>query len=214
MGWFEEPTCGKPSDERGRVHWMSVCPTSQGQGVAKCLLLHVLRVLRKFHGDTSDVFLTTQTTSARAIAMYLEAGFLPEPINPALGSFAEEEQKGWKMLADRFGLELPLMMTPKSSYRKKPLVYLASPLGFSSSLKSSVLPRLVQAVEAVGVEVYEPFERNAQAGLIKKEDTSWAWDVAHADAEAVKNCDAIFAVVNGVPPDEGVCVELGIAWAC
>ena len=44
----------------------------------------------------------------------------------------------------------------------------------------------------------------AQAGLIKKDDTGWAWRVARADAAAVTRCDAIFAVVNGVPPDEGV----------
>merc|ERR1712196_234835 len=105
-------------------------------------------------------------------------------------------------------------MNPKIHHRGKLIVYLASPLGFSSSLKATILPRLVQAIEAVGCEVYEPFERNAQAGLIKKEDASWAWNVAQADAQAVKNCDAIFAVVNGVPPDEGVCVELGIAFAC
>jgi hypothetical protein len=29
----------------------------------------------------------------------------------------------------------------------------------------------------------------------------------------VKDCDAIFAIVNGTPPDEGVMVELGIAIA-
>jgi len=29
----------------------------------------------------------------------------------------------------------------------------------------------------------------------------------------VKNCDAVFAVVNGSPPDEGVMVELGMAIA-
>ncbi len=29
----------------------------------------------------------------------------------------------------------------------------------------------------------------------------------------MEQCDAIFAVVNGVPPDEGVMVELGMAIA-
>ena len=29
----------------------------------------------------------------------------------------------------------------------------------------------------------------------------------------MKTCDAIFAVITGVPPDEGVCIELGIAIA-
>merc|ERR1712032_829246 len=97
--------------------------------------------------------------------------------------------------------------------RERPLVYLASPLGFSKSMKARVLPELVHALEAVGVDVYEPFEENMQSGLINKEDDAWAHRVARADAEAVRRCDAIFAVVNGVPPDEGVCVELGIAIA-
>eukprot|EP00747_Dinoflagellata_sp_TGD_P030928 gnl/TRDRNA2_/TRDRNA2_134952_c0_seq2.p1 gnl/TRDRNA2_/TRDRNA2_134952_c0~~gnl/TRDRNA2_/TRDRNA2_134952_c0_seq2.p1 ORF type:complete len:177 (-),score=29.26 gnl/TRDRNA2_/TRDRNA2_134952_c0_seq2:63-593(-) len=96
---------------------------------------------------------------------------------------------------------------------RRPLVYLASPLGFSSSLRDHVLPHFVAALEAVGAEVYEPFARNKQAGLIKKEERTWAWDVANADHQAVRTCDAIFAIINGLPPDEGVCVELGIAIA-
>ena len=37
--------------------------------------------------------------------------------------------------------------------------------------------------------------------------------VAQADVQATRDCDAIFAVMNGNPPDEGVCIELGIAIA-
>merc|ERR1712032_893078 len=113
------------------------------------------------------------------------------------------EQRGWNMLAEQFKCALTLAMIPRHAPWGKPLVYLASPFGFSASMKAFVLPRLSEALESVGVEVYEPFERNAQAGLIKKEDVDWAWNVARADARAVETCDAIFAVVNGVPPDEG-----------
>ena len=38
-------------------------------------------------------------------------------------------------------------------------------------------------------------------------------DIAYADVEAVRNADAIFACINGTPPDEGVAVELGVAIA-
>merc|ERR1712136_422167 len=85
--------------------------------------------------------------------------------------------------------------------------------GFCDSLRKYALPRVVEALEALDVEVYEPFQRNVQAGLIRKDDADWAWRVAQADAEAVRSCDALFAVITGVPPDEGVCVELGIAIA-
>ena len=42
----------------------------------------------------------------------------------------------------------------------------------------------------------------------------WALDIAYADRDAVmKKADAVFAVINGTPPDEGVAVELGLAIA-
>ena len=44
-------------------------------------------------------------------------------------------------------------------------------------------------------------------------DPGWAYQVGQADYRDVRDSDAIFAVVNGVPPDEGVMVELGMAIA-
>ncbi len=89
-------------------------------------------------------------------------------------------------------------------------IYLASPYGFSQQQKSLLLPPLVQSLEAMGANVWEPFARNNQ---IDFSQTGWAYRVAQADLKDVKNCDGIFAVVNGTPPDEGVMVELGIAIA-
>ena len=37
--------------------------------------------------------------------------------------------------------------------------------------------------------------------------------MAQADVRDVRNCDGIFAIVNGTPPDEGVMVEMGMAIA-
>ena len=93
---------------------------------------------------------------------------------------------------------------------KRKTVYLANPYGFSEQQRGSLLPVLVKALEAVGLEIWEPFERN------NNEDTSapgWAYRIGQADKQDVVEADAIFAVVNGVPPDEGVMVELGIAIA-
>ena len=89
-------------------------------------------------------------------------------------------------------------------------IYLANPYGFSAQQRALLLPQLVEALDDMGLEVWEPFERNNQ------EDTAqagWAYRIGQADFRDVRESDAIFAVVNGVPPDEGVMVELGMAIA-
>lgn len=93
--------------------------------------------------------------------------------------------------------------------RKKTL-YLANPYGFSQQQRSTLLPPIVQVLESLGAEVWEPFERNNQ---IDFSQPGWAYGVAQADVQDVQQCDGIFAIVNGTPPDEGVMVELGIAIA-
>lgn len=89
-------------------------------------------------------------------------------------------------------------------------IYLANPYGFSAQQRELLLPQIVSALRELGLEVWEPFARNNQ------EDASvagWAYRIGQADFEDVRESDAIFAVVNGVPPDEGVMVELGMAIA-
>ena len=73
-----------------------------------------------------------------------------------------------------------------------------------------LLPPLIAALEALDLEVWEPFARNNQVDF---SDSSWAYQVGQADYRDVIAADGIFAVVNGVPPDEGVMVELGMAIA-
>jgi nucleoside 2-deoxyribosyltransferase len=89
-------------------------------------------------------------------------------------------------------------------------LYLANPYGFSSQQKALLLPPLIDALEALGAEVWEPFARNNQIDFA---EPGWAYRVAQADLQDVKTCDGIFAIVNGTPPDEGVMVELGAAIA-
>ena len=62
----------------------------------------------------------------------------------------------------------------------------------------------------LGVDVWEPFERNNQIDFSKK---GWAYQVGQADYADVRNSDGTFAIVNGCPPDEGVMIELGMAIA-
>ncbi|MCY3647926.1 MAG: nucleoside 2-deoxyribosyltransferase [Chloroflexi bacterium] len=99
------------------------------------------------------------------------------------------------------------MTSPK---QPRKTIYLASPYGFSEQQRTLLLPQLVAALEELGLEAWEPFERNNQ---IDRGRADWAWRIGQADFEDVRESDAIFAVVNGVPPDEGVMVELGMAIA-
>ena len=97
-----------------------------------------------------------------------------------------------------------------SPERPRKTLYLASPYGFSAQQKALLLPDLVAALEELGLEVWEPFARNNQ---VDRAERDWAWRIGQADFRDVRESDAIFAVVNGVPPDEGVMVELGMAIA-
>ena len=67
----------------------------------------------------------------------------------------------------------------------KRTIYLANPYGFSAQQRAVLLPQIVAVLEALGLEVWEPFERNNQVDISRP----------------------------GVPPDEGVMVELGMAVA-
>ena len=89
-------------------------------------------------------------------------------------------------------------------------IYLASPYGFSAQQKQNLLPEFVHALESLGAEVWEPFERNKQ---IDRTRAGWAYQIGQADLRDVGESDAVFAIVNGTPPDEGVMVELGVAIA-
>ncbi len=88
-------------------------------------------------------------------------------------------------------------------------IYLASAYGFSAQQKAQLLPVFVTRLEKLGAEVWEPFARNN----VDVASPGWAYRVARSDLADVSNCDAIFAIVNGTPPDEGVMVELGVAIA-
>ena len=89
-------------------------------------------------------------------------------------------------------------------------VYLANPYGFSAQQKEALLPPIVAALKSLGLEVWEPFARNNQVDFARP---GWGYRVGQADFRDVVESDATFAIVNGVPPDEGVMVELGMAIA-
>ena len=100
-------------------------------------------------------------------------------------------------------------MAPTEQIRKS--VYLANPYGFSAQQRELLLPPLIEAVAALGLDVWEPFTRSG--GKIDRTKPGWAYDVGQLCYQDVRDADAIFAVVNGVPPDEGVMIEMGMAIA-
>ena len=91
----------------------------------------------------------------------------------------------------------------------KKTLYLANPYGFSKQLKN-LLPEFIKIFNDLNIEVYEPFERTKH--LINNRN-NWAYDLAMTNFNDLKSSDAIFAIVNGNPPDEGVMIEIGIAIA-
>ena len=90
----------------------------------------------------------------------------------------------------------------------KKKLYLANSYGFSKQT-NFLLSEFIKIFNELNIEVYEPFERTKD---IKKEG-EWAYELAKKNYQDLKNCDSIFAIVNGTPPDEGVMIELGIAIA-
>ena len=92
----------------------------------------------------------------------------------------------------------------------KKIIYLASPYGFSTQWRKNLLPEFISILGGLGAEIWEPFERN---GTVDISRSGWAYNVAITNLQAVKDSDALFAIVNGNRPDEGVLVELDIAIA-
>ena len=80
-------------EPRGRVHWVAIVPEHQGKGLAKPLLRAVMERLARDH---PQAYLTTQTTSYRAVNLYLQFGFVPYPTN-------EQDREGWAIVERALG---------------------------------------------------------------------------------------------------------------
>src|SRR5215217_418135 len=67
MGAFQ----GEPM---GKIHWVAIEPAYQGKGLAKPL---VAMAMHRLGEDHQRAYLDTQTTSYRAVGLYLKYGFEP-----------------------------------------------------------------------------------------------------------------------------------------
>ena len=90
------------------------------------------------------------------------------------------------------------------------ILYLASPYGFSKHWSLKLLPEFITKLESIGATVWEPFARNSNIDI---SSPGWANKVSSSNFYDLKQADGLFAIVNGLPPDEGVMVEIGVAIA-
>ena len=91
-------------------------------------------------------------------------------------------------------------------------VYFAGPM-FNQSEKDYNL-KIANLLESHGYQVFLPQRDGIEAALLEgkteEELTEMVFDL---DAEQVKAADIVFMNLDGRVPDEGACVELGMAWA-
>ena len=74
------------------MRW-GIAPDRQGRGLAKPLVAAAMQALKVRHGRA---YLTTQTTSYKAVRIYLDFGFQPYLVD-------DSDARGWAILADILG---------------------------------------------------------------------------------------------------------------
>ena len=91
---------------RMRVHWVGVDEHHQRKGIAKALMIETIRLYASMQ-VTEPQYLTTQTNSYVAIAMYLRLGFTPYkkamPVNFQADpkTFEKDTALAWKLIMDK-----------------------------------------------------------------------------------------------------------------
>lgn len=81
----------------GRVHWVAIVPSRQGQGLAKPLLTVICNRMREL--GHRRAYLTTESVRLPAISLYLGYGFVPDMRN-------EQEAQVWQAIGQQLGLRL------------------------------------------------------------------------------------------------------------
>ncbi|MGA8903764.1 MAG: nucleoside 2-deoxyribosyltransferase [Candidatus Bathyarchaeia archaeon] len=101
---------------------------------------------------------------------------------------------------------------------KKRKVYIASPLGFSDAGRYYLKKYLLPSVSKLGLDVLDPWgkviNRNT-AEIAKKSKTmskKVATGIGKKNAEMIRDCDVVLAVLDGSDVDSGVAAEIGYAY--
>ena len=91
-------------------------------------------------------------------------------------------------------------------------IYFACPM-FAAMEKEYGL-KLVGILERYGYEVFVPFRDGYEAAAFEgKSKEDLVAMIFAKDLEEVKKADIVFFLLDGRAPDEGACVELGMAYA-
>ena len=91
-------------------------------------------------------------------------------------------------------------------------IYFAGPL-FSKGEKDFNLS-VASILEKAGYTVFLPQRDGYEAAVLKNKSQSEKINlIFDKDVSEIKNCDILFMVLDGRVPDDGACVELGIAYA-
>ena len=75
----------------GRLHWVAIHPDFQGRGLSKPMVGAAMHRLQTFH---DRAYLTSQTTSWKAIKVYLDFGFSPLVET-------DGHRRGWELLWEK-----------------------------------------------------------------------------------------------------------------
>lgn len=90
-------------------------------------------------------------------------------------------------------------------------IYFAAPL-FNQSEKDYNL-KITNILEEYGYKVFLPQRDGIEGAKLKDKTEQELIDIIFPlDVENVKNCDIIFMNLDGRVPDEGACVEIGMAY--
>jgi len=103
-------------------------------------------------------------------------------------------------------------------------LYVASPLGFSEAGRQFYYDRLLPRLAAAGCEILDPWTLTDAAKIKAASDMPYgqdkrdAWrklcaEIGRNNAEAIADCDALLAVLDGSDVDSGTAAEIGFAFA-
>ncbi len=92
-------------------------------------------------------------------------------------------------------------------------IYFAAPLFNEMELERNA--SLAKKLRESGFDVYLPQESGLSAKMIKDKDDTLkvSRSLFEIDKKAIMECDILIIFLDGRVPDEGACVELGMAYA-
>jgi nucleoside 2-deoxyribosyltransferase len=122
------------------------------------------------------------------------------------------------------GAQRPFPARPPDLAPKKPAAYLASPLGFSEVGRFFYEKTLLPLVKEAGFEVLDPWTLTPQTliqpvlALPYGEEKRARWRslnqvIGQNNAEAIRRCGVVIAVLVGTDVDSGTASEIGYAAA-